>query len=124
MNGHDKRWYGDDSGPMLRLYALTRGRARTTGEEFDVIALVLARTQPENDLTLSPEQALILELCRDAMLSVAEIAARSGLPVSVLRVLLADLHEAGHVQITQPDVPGRLPNDHILREVLHGLRAL
>ncbi|WP_228713729.1 DUF742 domain-containing protein [Prauserella endophytica] len=118
------RWYGDESGPMVRLYALTKGRARPVGEYLDVIALVLAGTRPEYDLTLSPEQATILELCRDRALSVAEVAARAGLPLNVARILIADLLDAGHVRVTQPNPPGRLPNDQILREVLDGLRAL
>jgi len=118
------QWYGDDSGPMVRLYALTRGRARPSGEVLDVIALVVAVTDPEQDLTLSPEQATLLSLCRDTMLSVAELSARANLPLNITRVLLADLHEDGHVQVTEPTAPNRLPNDYILREVLNGLRSL
>lgn len=115
-------WYGDESGPMVRLYALTRGRARPKGEFLDMVALVLARTRPEDDLTLSPEQATILTLCRDKMLTVAEIAAQAGLPVNVVRVLLADLRTDKHIQVTQP--ANRVPDEKILREVLDGLRAL
>jgi hypothetical protein len=117
------QWYRDDSGPMVRLYALTGGRGRPA-EFLDIIALVHANTHPEDDLTLSPEQAMILNLCRDRTLSVAEIAARAGLPLNVIRVLLADLLDARHIQVTHPTPPGRLPNDQILREVLNGLRAL
>ncbi|HKS45001.1 MAG TPA: DUF742 domain-containing protein [Amycolatopsis sp.] len=122
MNGD--QWYGDDSGPMVRLYVLTKGRARPAGEFLDIVALVHAHSRPEHDLSLSPEQATILSLCLDRMLSVAEIAARAGLPLSVVRVLLADLQEARHIGVTHPTPPNRLPNDHILREVLNGLRAL
>ncbi|PXY22677.1 DUF742 domain-containing protein [Prauserella muralis] len=119
-----ERWFGDDSGPMVRLYALTRGRARPNGEFLDVIALIGASTLPEHDLTLSPEQAAILDLCRTTVFSVAEIASRVNLPLNVLRVLLADLAEDGHIRVTHPTLPGRLPDDQILREVLDGLRAL
>lgn len=124
MTEPGERWYGDDSGPMVRLYALTKGRARPVGEYLDIITLVLATVRPEHDLTLSPEQARILMLCRDNMLSVAEIAARANLPLSVVRVLLADLVGAGYIRLTQPTPPDSLPNEHILREVLDGLRAL
>ena len=124
MNRPGDPWYGDDSGPMVRLYALTKGRARPAGEVLDVIALVHARTNPDHDLTLSPEQATLLTLCRDTMVSVAELAARANLPLNVTRVLLADLQDAGHIQVTQPAASGRVPNDYILREVLNGLRSL
>jgi hypothetical protein len=116
------RWYRDESGPMVRLYALTRGRARPRGQYLDVIALVIAGTRPEEDLTLSPEQATILTLCQGRMLTVAEIAAQADLPVSVVRVLLADLQAGRHIQVMHPT--NRLPDDRILREVLNGLRAL
>lgn len=126
MSGSD-RVYGDESGPMVRLYAMTRGRARPMGESLDVIALIGAVTRPEQDLTLSPEQAGILRLCWTSLLSVAEIAARSNLPLSVVRILLADLLDGGHIRVTRPAVPGQpgqLQDDPILREVLNGLRAL
>jgi hypothetical protein len=116
------QWYGDDSGPMVRLYALTRGRARPAGEGLDMIALVLASTRAEDDLTLSPEQALILGLCQGRMLTVAEIAAQAGLPLNVVRVLLADLQDGRHIQVMHPT--NRMPDDQILREVLDGLRTL
>ncbi|MQA11306.1 MAG: DUF742 domain-containing protein [Pseudonocardiaceae bacterium] len=109
---------------MVRLYALTKGRARPAGEYLDIITLVLAITRPEHDLTLSPEEASILNLCRDVMLSVAELAARANVPLSVVRVLLADLIDAGHIRVVHPTAPDKLPNDRILREVLDGLRAL
>ncbi|MFD2419824.1 DUF742 domain-containing protein [Amycolatopsis pigmentata] len=122
MTQPGSEWYGDESGPMVRLYALTRGRARPAGEPLDMIALVLAGTRPEDDLTLSPEQATILTLCRDRMLTVAEIAAKARLPLSVIRVLLADLQAGRHIQVMHPT--GHMPDEKILREVLDGLRAL
>lgn len=117
-------WYGDESGPMVRLYALTRGRARPSADFLDIIALVSARTRPEHDITLSPEQAVILQLCQAHTLSVAEIAARANLPLNVTRVLLADLLNGGHIEVTRPAPAATGPTDRILREVLNGLRAL
>jgi hypothetical protein len=109
---------------MVRLYAMTRGRARPYGESLDLIALVVANTRPEQDMTLTPEQASILNLCRNNLLSVAEIAARSSLPVSIVRILLADLLDAGHIRVIRPTLPDELPSEQILREVINGLRAL
>lgn len=124
VNGPHQNWYDDDAGPMVRLYAMTGGRARPGRGTLDIITLVVAATAPEHDLTLTPEQAGILGLCRGRRVSVAEIAARSNLPLSVVRVLLADLLDAGHVRIERPTPPRELPSEDVLREVINGLRAL
>lgn len=66
----------------------------------------------------------MLGRCRDETQSVAELAADADLPVGVVRVLLGDLLEAGHVKVSRPVPPARLPEMRILREVIEGLRAL
>lgn len=124
MKGADQNWFDDEAGPMVRLFALTQGRARPQHDSLDVIALVAAHTVPEQDMTLTPEQARILNLCRGKRTSVAEISARSELPLSVVRVLLADLLDAGHIQVERPTPARELPSENILREVINGLRAL
>jgi hypothetical protein len=55
---------------------------------------------------------------------VAEIAARSDLPLSVVRVLLTDLLDAGHIRVAKPPAPQDMPSENVLREVIDGLRAL
>jgi uncharacterized protein DUF742 len=117
-------WYDDDAGPMVRLYAMTGGRAQPRRSNLDIITLVIANTVPEQDLTLSPERAGILDLCRGRLMSVAEIAARSELPLSVVRVLLNDLLDAGHIRVERPTPARDLPSEDVLREVINGLRAL
>ncbi|MFC1420293.1 DUF742 domain-containing protein [Streptacidiphilus cavernicola] len=130
QHGSDARWYDDEAGPLVRLYALTRGRTRGSGEFFDLIALISANTpygadSPYGpDVSLAPEAAAILDLCRARPQTVAEIAAGCDLPVGVLRVLLGDLHDAGLIQVDRPILPAMLPNERILREVINGLRAL
>lgn len=124
MSGPDQNWYDDDAGPLVRLYAMTGGRARPHRGVLDIITLVVATTAAEHDLTLTPEQAGILDLCRGRQVSVAEIAARADLPLSVVRVLLADLLDAGHVSVERPTPPRELPGEDLLQEVINGLRAL
>lgn len=109
---------------MVRLYALTKGRARSYREFIDIIALVIANTVPEREMTLSPEQAGILRLCQGTPVSVAEISARCELPLSVVRVLLTDLLDAGHIRVARPAPPRDLSNQNLLRDVIDGLRAL
>lgn len=129
-HGADCRWYDEDAGPLVRLYALTGGRTRSGGEAFDLIALISADTPYGADSPygahpdLTPESAAILDLCRPHPISVAEIATESDLPVGVVRVLLGDLLDAGLIHVRHPILPALLSDERILREVINGLRAL
>ncbi|MGW1064121.1 DUF742 domain-containing protein [Streptomyces aureus] len=123
------QWYDLEAGPLVRPYAVTGGRTQAgpPGARFDLIALVaLDRTAPETDEddSLGPEHLTLVELCRAETLSVAELAAGTGLPVGVVRVLLGDLLERGRVIVRRPVPPAHLPDERILREVIEGLRAL
>ncbi|MDH6125584.1 hypothetical protein P3T39_002540 [Kitasatospora sp. GP82] len=118
------QWYDDAAGPMVRPYAMTKGRTRPTGREFDLIALVVSDVVDAMELPVGPEQGLILELCRNNALSVAEIAAEIDLPLGVVRVLLGDLLDAEYIRVSRPVPPALLPDEHILQEVINGLRAL
>ncbi|MER7656116.1 DUF742 domain-containing protein [Streptomyces albidoflavus] len=122
------RWFDDDAGPVVRPYAMTRGRTTGTGQHrLDLIAVVVAEPRadgPEENRTLSPEHVDIVVLCREAPQSVAELAAELDLPVGVVRVLIGDLVEAEFVHVNRPVPPAELPDESILREVISGLRAL
>ncbi|PWI41776.1 DUF742 domain-containing protein [Streptomyces sp. ICBB 8177] len=126
------RWYDDAAGPVVRPYAMTRGRTTHAAEDrLDLIALVVTadRYGQSDDLAatdhaLAPEHLDILELCRQEPVSVAELAAGLDLPVGVLRVLIGDLLDAGYVHVTRPVPPAELPDAGLLREVIDGLRAL
>ncbi|MFE0177578.1 DUF742 domain-containing protein [Streptomyces sp. NPDC059002] len=123
------RWFDDDAGPVVRPYAMTRGRTTSPGQHrLDLIAVVIAETRltddPEADQTLSPEHVDIVELCRDSPQSVAELAAELDLPIGVVRVLIGDLVDDELVHVTRPVPPAELPDESILRDVIDGLRAL
>ncbi|MER5852743.1 DUF742 domain-containing protein [Streptomyces sp. NPDC002012] len=123
------QWYDAEAGPLVRPYAVTGGRTEPgpTGVQFDLIALVTfdddARNGSEESL-LGPEHRALLDLCRSETQSVAELSADADLPVGVVRVLLGDLLEVGYVRVSRPVPPAQLPDEHILREVINGLRAL
>ncbi|MBQ0865427.1 DUF742 domain-containing protein [Streptomyces smyrnaeus] len=141
-------WFDDAAGPVVRPYAMTRGRTRSgaEGAQLDLIALVVAEdlgaAEPEPgsaaggelpphqedkllaDHSLVPEHLDIVALCRRSPLSVADVAAELDLPVGVVRVLIGDLVEAELVRVTRPVPPAELPDESILREVINGLRAL
>ncbi|MER5951641.1 DUF742 domain-containing protein [Streptomyces sp. NPDC001904] len=121
-------WFDDDAGPVVRPYAMTRGRTASAGQHrLDLIAVVVAQHRggdPVADQTLSPEHVDIVELCRDSPQSVAELAAELDLPVGVVRVLIGDLVDDDLVHVTRPVPPAELPDESILRDVIDGLRAL
>ncbi|MFG2287922.1 DUF742 domain-containing protein [Streptomyces sp. NPDC048595] len=126
MTDSTPHWYDDEAGPMVRLYAMTAGRARPSSEAFELMALVQAEPGPDgtDPPVLSPEQHAILALCGDRPRPVAEIASDSGLPLGVARVLLSDLLAAELIRVNPPVPPAQLPDAHILKEVIDGLRAL
>ncbi|MGW5370048.1 DUF742 domain-containing protein [Streptomyces sp. NPDC004009] len=121
-------WFDDEAGPVVRPYAMTRGRTTSAGQHrLDLIAVVV--TEPdaqdrEADPTFSPEHVEIVGLCAEAPQSVAELAAELDLPIGVVRVLIGDLVHAELVHVTRPVPPAELPDESILRDVINGLRAL
>ncbi|KUJ65482.1 hypothetical protein ACZ90_47185 [Streptomyces albus subsp. albus] len=121
-------WFDDAAGPVVRPYAMTRGRTRSAADgKLDLIAVVVAdRVERRSvaDQTLSPEHVDIVELSRENPLSVAELSAELDLPVGVVRVLIGDLLHAALVRVSRPVPPAELPDERILREVINGLRAL
>ncbi|MER6915947.1 DUF742 domain-containing protein [Streptomyces sp. NPDC000594] len=117
-----------DAGPVVRPYAMTRGRTNSTSQHrLDLIALVVPEPEADHtdhDQSLSPEHVEIVERCEDAPQSIAELAAGLDLPVGVVRVLVGDLVDDALVHVTRPVPPAELPDVNILREVINGLRAL
>ncbi|MFF4042486.1 DUF742 domain-containing protein [Streptomyces sp. NPDC001816] len=121
-------WFDDEAGPVVRPYAMTRGRTTSPAQHrLDLIAVVVTESDagdPETDPTLSPEHVEIVGLCRTAPQSLAELAAELDLPIGVVRVLIGDLVHAELVHVTRPVPPAELPDESILRDVINGLRAL
>ena len=121
-------WFDDEAGPVVRPYAMTRGRTTSAAQHrLDLIAVVVAEVQaddPEGDHSLSPEHVDIVDLCRDAPQSVAELSSELDLPIGVVRVLVGDLVDAEFVHVNRPVPPAELPDESILRDVINGLRAL
>ncbi|MFK4147358.1 DUF742 domain-containing protein [Streptomyces sp. NPDC004065] len=121
-------WFDDEAGPVVRPYAMTRGRTSHAAQHrLDLIAVVVTEPRvddPEEDPALSPEHVDIVELCRDTPQSVAELASELDLPVGVVRVLVGDLVDEEYVHVNRPVPPAELPDESILRDVINGLRAL
>ncbi|MFC7218808.1 DUF742 domain-containing protein [Streptomyces polyrhachis] len=141
MSGHGPR--------AVRPYVITGGRSGAPGAEpLPLETLVVASGLGLPPAT-QPEYGRILDLCR-GLLSVAEVGAHLGQPPTIVRVLLADLIESGHLHFrapvglghlagrasgqarhrlrtptqdpTEPRPPQRSPGEQdLLRKVLHGL---
>jgi hypothetical protein len=134
MTSDGDRWYDDAAGPVVRPYAMTRGRTSHAAEDrLDLIALVIAESRyeqtdsesdPDTDRTLSPEHLDIVERSRAQPTSVAELAADLDLPLGVVRVLIGDLLDAELVHVSRPVPPAELPDESLLRDVINGLRGL
>lgn len=62
-------WFDDEAGPVVRPYAMTRGRTTSAAQHrLDLIAVVVAEPHAddaEEDPSLSPEHVDIVGLCRD-----------------------------------------------------------
>ncbi|MBP0461441.1 DUF742 domain-containing protein [Streptomyces montanisoli] len=121
-------WFDGEAGPVVRPYAMTRGRTGTGARHrLDLIALVVpepAAGRPGLDRKLSPEHVEIVERSVRTPQSIAELASGLDLPVGVIRVLVGDLLDDELVHVTRPVPPAELPDVNILREVINGLRAL
>ena len=118
----DEVWYDADAGPMVRLYAVTRGRVAMDTDGLDLATVVTAGAAPTGLEDLSPEQSEILRLCARPV-SVAEVAVHLGMPVSTARVLLADLQASG-LAVTGADRSADEPSEQLLGKVLNGLWEL
>lgn len=141
----DAGWTGQ--GRVVRPYLLTGGRTEPADSRvLDTVAIVVALPEagadPEKPTPLSPEQKAILSRC-DGPVPVRDLVSGLvrdlGLPLGVVRVLLADLAGQGLINV----VPRRSrdqrprgckhsgqqpraerPSIELLQEVLRGLQAL
>jgi hypothetical protein len=121
------KWVDRNAGPVVRTYALTGGRTEpASGAILDVITVIVATAwaqDPDDWLGLSPEHRRLLRLCRRPV-TVADVASTTALPLGVVRVLLADLIMQGRITARAGRPVGEEPSAGLLKEVLHGLRAL
>jgi predicted Rossmann fold nucleotide-binding protein DprA/Smf involved in DNA uptake len=112
---------------VVRPYAVTGGRTEPgRGELLDLLTVVAATGQPvtaDDRMRQTPEHRAVLALC-GGHVTVADLAAETGLPVGVVRVLLADLTAQGAITVAPKRPPGQRTETHVLQEILNGLRAL
>jgi hypothetical protein len=109
---------------LVRPYMLTRGRTSSSLGVFELHAPALALITPEQlGRGATPEDRRIVELCQTPM-SVAELSARIGMPVGVLRVLVGDLVVGRMLHVRQSDDPAEHRDVRLLERLLEGIRAI
>ncbi|MBF6074294.1 DUF742 domain-containing protein [Nocardia beijingensis] len=126
MNGEpEEEWgYEDDPGPLVRPFALTRGRAGRDVADLDILTLVISVGYEGEVNSLDREYAEIFRLCRNRPLSIAEIAAHMNLLLITVKVLVGDLISAGYVIFRSPPKADVGPDPELLQAVLDGIRRL
>jgi hypothetical protein len=122
-NQDGEPWLDDDPGPLVRPFAITRGRAGRNLHNLDMISLVVAVRPVAEVATLDREYAEILRMCQRRPLSVAEIAAQLDLLMAAVKVLVSDLIDSGHLIVRSAPPAGR-PNLELLQAVLDGIRKI
>lgn len=122
MKVEDEQWFDEAAGPLVRPYAVARGRTRPSHHGLEMITLVVAMTT-ELDVGMDPEYAHIVSICQRP-LSVAEVSAMLNLPLVVIKVLLSDLIDRGYLIFRSPPQTSDYPKMELLQAVLDGIRRL
>ncbi|MBF6210600.1 DUF742 domain-containing protein [Nocardia puris] len=124
MTRRGEPWFDEAAGPLIRPYALTRGRTMGTAHDLDIATVVTAAVPAPPLRRPEPEYGRIIALCREPQ-SVAEVAANLKLPLAVTKILVGDLIGEGHLIFRAPAHTEAGPGDlNILRAVLDGIRKL
>lgn len=106
-----------------RPFLMTQGRTQGSSEAIAIETQVVATERGLADQTHTTfERRDIVELCREPM-SVAEVSARLGLHLNVVRVLVGDLYAEGRVLAHLAEFDASQDVD-TLRRVIRGLRAI
>jgi hypothetical protein len=114
-----------DGRRLVPSYLATAGRARPTRNTLDRLTVLFGVADEVSILAgLRPEERRLVDLLLPGALTLAEAAAHLRLPVSVVKVLAADLVDSGLIRARAPIPDAELPDRHILEKVIDGLRSL
>jgi hypothetical protein len=131
----DREEEDDDDGAetMVRPYTITRGRTVPERDDLTLITVLTTALDPRDGNgapvrpgRLQPEHRLILQRCRHAA-ALAEVSADLDLPVSVTKILAADLIAQGLLLARAPLTVARASGGAglgLLAAVRDGLRRL
>ncbi|KAB8190255.1 DUF742 domain-containing protein [Nonomuraea phyllanthi] len=122
----EHEWVDEEAGPVVRPYAVARGRTKpASSSALDLLATVASTGLPvPAKAELSGQHRRLLTAVSGQTRPVVEISSDLGLPVGVVRVLLGDLLEHGLVTVRPPRDKAVTATESLLQEVINGLRAL
>jgi hypothetical protein len=123
-DGYGDRWFDREAGPVVRPYALTRGRTLPSGgASFGLIDVVVATNErPSVNFRPGPEHRRILAMCRRPT-PIVDLTSEIDLPLGVVRVLLGDLTSEGMLRVLSSQRQ-QVTDQRLLRMVLDGLESL
>jgi hypothetical protein len=123
-DGPGERWLDQEAGPVVRPYAVTKGRTTPDGGASLGLIDVVATTgeRPSEHFWPGPEHRRILSICRRPT-PVVDLSSDIDLPLGVVRVLLGDLMSQGMLRIVSAERQP-VPDQRLLRMVLDGLLSL
>jgi hypothetical protein len=121
---YGERWFDQEAGPVVRPYAVTKGRTLPGGgASLGLIDVIVATGQrPSEHFRPGPEHRRILAVCRRPM-PIVDVTSEIDLPLGVVRVLLGDLMSEEMVRVVSAQRQ-QLPDQRLLRMVLDGLESL
>lgn len=122
MTAPRTEWEDEPTAPIVRPFTLTAGRTRPS-LDLPVEATLVLQSTAKHRAWPTPAVAQVADVCHRR--SVAEVSALVSMPIGVVRVLLADLVEAGHVavQATLSDTSSTDDRRDLIERTLRGLRA-
>ncbi|WP_156758699.1 DUF742 domain-containing protein [Actinokineospora sp. G85] len=123
MAGEQDWWFDEAAGPLVRPYAMTRGRTRPNAPNLNLVTQIRVSESPSETSSLTPEHVQIIEICK-APLSVAEVAAYLNVPLVVVKVLISDLIERGDVVAGAMFQTTEINDTKLLQAVLDGIRRI
>jgi hypothetical protein len=123
-DGYGDRWFDREAGPVVRPYALIKGRTLPSGgTTFGLIDVVVATGErPPAHFRPGPEHRRILTMCRRPT-PVVDLTSEIDLPLGVVRVLLGDLASEGMLRVLSTQKQP-VTDQRLLRMVLDGLESL
>lgn len=124
MGRFDERWVDEEAGPIVRSYAMVRGRTQPRGIKLDLVSLLCATgREPPPDRRLSREESHLLALCWQPA-AVADLASDLDLPLGVVKVLAGELCHLNLLEVRKPGRRMVQADQALLQRVLEDLKAL
>ncbi|MGH3431664.1 MAG: DUF742 domain-containing protein [Thermocrispum sp.] len=113
----------DESVDLVRPYVVAGDTALPQNSSGLLLITLVTTSDTSPPPLTSPEKLRLWEVCAKGYLSVAEAAGYVRLPLGIVKVLLSDLAESGHLLTRDPPPQAESIDSQVLQEVLNGLRS-